>query len=178
MLVGYIGDAQALLEALHQAGFLKDRKIKDWKEHNEYHSVFSDRARKAAQARWRKDKKRQERKGKETSIASRMLVALPPSLKEVKDFEKEWEAFRDHRRKVRAPMTAHTESLVLNVLAERPADARVAVQVAMQQGWRGFKWDWYDNFKAKNGTGQKPKTGRDPDQLMSDKLWQRKHQQA
>lgn len=152
MLLGYTANAQALLVALHQAGFLKDRKINDWKDHNEYHSVFSERARNAANARWnRKESTRKERRGKETSIASRMLVALPTSLKAVENFQKEWEAFRIHRQKLRVPLTPHAEELVLKVLAERPKDAAEAVGVAMTQGWRGFKWEWFDNYKTKGG---------------------------
>ncbi len=81
LLLGYLSDAQAMLQALQQAGFMDGMQIHGWEEHNGYHSTFSARASKAAQARWSKEKNqkkestRNERKGKETSIASRMLVA-------------------------------------------------------------------------------------------------------
>lgn len=65
MLLGYQADAQALLVALHACGFLKDRKIHDWREHNGYHTLFSLRAKKAATVRW--EKTRQDKKGKEKS---------------------------------------------------------------------------------------------------------------
>lgn len=78
-LIGYLGDPQALLQALLQAGFL-DRdplRIHDWHEHNSYHSSYADRARKANEARWAKHREEEEerkrkdieRKGKEASIA-------------------------------------------------------------------------------------------------------------
>lgn len=73
LLVGYLGDAQGMLEALQQASFMDDMKLHDWEEHNGYHAVFADRARKAAAARWKDHtpstppQKRQERKGKEKS---------------------------------------------------------------------------------------------------------------
>lgn len=79
MLVEYLGDAQAMLEALLQAGFMgENMHLHDWKEHNSYHEVYSKRAEKAASARWGKpseDKKGNERKGKEGSNATSMLQA-------------------------------------------------------------------------------------------------------
>lgn len=68
LLVGYSGDAQAMLQALQQAGFMDGLKIHDWNDHNSYHQTYSDRAKKAALARW--EKTRQDKKGKETSNAS------------------------------------------------------------------------------------------------------------
>lgn len=84
MLLGYLGDAQAMLKAMLQAGFLESDplRIHDWDEHNGYHSTFADRAKKAADARWsktreQKDKTVPERKGKETSIACRNATSIP-----------------------------------------------------------------------------------------------------
>ena len=59
MLIGYLGDAKALLQALLQAGFLDSNPIRihDWLEHNAYHSTFAERARKGAAGRWA-DRKR------------------------------------------------------------------------------------------------------------------------
>lgn len=73
MLLGYQADAQAMLQALQQAGFMKGMRVHGWEEHNAYHQTFSERARKAARARW--EKKGIERKGKEASIATSMLDA-------------------------------------------------------------------------------------------------------
>ncbi len=52
MLIGYSGDAQALLQALLKAGFMDANplRIHDWEEHNRYHVAFSERARNAALA--------------------------------------------------------------------------------------------------------------------------------
>lgn len=80
MLLGYLGDPQALLQALLQAGFMDDNplRIHDWAEHNGYHDFYAERARKAANVRWSKkgagnnsgnDMKGHERKGKEKSQA-------------------------------------------------------------------------------------------------------------
>lgn len=84
--VGYSGDASSMLQALLQAGFLEpDQKIHDWKEHNGCHEFFAERAKKAAIARWEKERSKekgpervQERRGEEPSIASSMLQASSP----------------------------------------------------------------------------------------------------
>jgi len=88
LLVGYTGDAQAMLQALLKAGFFDDDplRIHDWKEHNSYHSEFAERARKAAKARWKKhaektgkDRIGKDKKGEETSNAS----SIPPQMSEI-----------------------------------------------------------------------------------------------
>lgn len=83
MLLGFDGDATSMLEALKHAGFLDDMKIHGWDEHNGYHSIFSDRAKKAAAARWKgKDKKGNDRKGKEQASDKHAtsILAFPKTL--------------------------------------------------------------------------------------------------
>lgn len=73
MLLSWQADAQALLEALQQAGFLDGMKIHGWEERNSYHTVYAERAKKAAAARWSgedKRKRRKEKRGEEASNAS------------------------------------------------------------------------------------------------------------
>lgn len=100
LLLGYHKDAQAMLEALQQARFLDEMKIHGWEEHNGYHGVFADRAKKAAAARWEKERSK-EKEGKdktrqEVSIASSMLEAFEefwsayPKKKSKGDAEKAW----------------------------------------------------------------------------------------
>jgi hypothetical protein len=68
-LIGYKGDAQAMLQALLKAGFMDpDRRLHDWGEHNSYHQDYSERAKKAAKARWDKQKAKGEKKTGEDSI--------------------------------------------------------------------------------------------------------------
>ena len=74
-LLGYTKDANAMLEAMLQAGFLDSDplRIHDWAVHNGFHLVFSARAKHAAEARWQRERtkeKVQERRGDEASIAS------------------------------------------------------------------------------------------------------------
>lgn len=101
-LIGYSNptrDASSMLQALLQAGFMDDKplRIHDWQEHNSFHQVYSDRARKAAAARWSKSPSRPSPlidKEREPSIPSRMLEASPPVLKTADriSFERELKA--------------------------------------------------------------------------------------
>lgn len=82
MLIGCDKYASSIAQVLQQAGFLdQDMKVHDWEDHNGYHKNYSERAKKAANARWGKDKKKETEKEKdididiETSIASSMLQA-------------------------------------------------------------------------------------------------------
>lgn len=100
-LVGYSKDAQSMLEALLKAGFLDPDPLRlhDWKEHNNYHQTFKERASKAAKVRWSKpdatsiasgmleasvrapiEKKGKERSKQSSSIASSMLQASGGSI--------------------------------------------------------------------------------------------------
>lgn len=53
LLIGCSSNAQAMLGALKDAGFIDDDGfIHDWDDHNSYHKSFSERAKVAAKARW------------------------------------------------------------------------------------------------------------------------------
>lgn len=55
-VIGYKKDATSMLEALLEARFLDSDplRIHDWEQYNSYHSRYSERAHKAAKARWNK----------------------------------------------------------------------------------------------------------------------------
>lgn len=103
MLTGCYKHAPSIRQALVEAGFLdSDGKIHDWNQHNGYHKSFSERARKAAKARWSvndtidKDRDRDKDIDIETSIAPSMPQAcskhkrfVPPSLGECIEYGKE-----------------------------------------------------------------------------------------
>jgi hypothetical protein len=90
-VLSYRGDASSMLQALLQAGFMDNDplRIHGWEEHNGYHKAFSERAVRAARARWDRqnaqtnvppsppseDKTRKERRGEEASIASSIAQA-------------------------------------------------------------------------------------------------------
>ena len=73
---------------------------------------------------------------------------IPDCLSSIPNFLPEWQHFRAHRQKKRAPMTAHAEELVLRRLSERPTDAIPALEMAMIRGWTGIKWDWFDRDRS------------------------------
>jgi len=79
--------ATSIRQALLKAGFLDEPGVvHDWSEHNGYHQVYSERAKKAAEARWKKEKnqkKESEEKDidRETSIATSITQAFSPSSK-------------------------------------------------------------------------------------------------
>lgn len=155
MLVGYLGDAQAMLQAMHQAGFMELNCIHDWAEHNGYHSTFSDRAKKAAAARWSKKGKGLERIGLERkggkhclSNAQAMLQAFPAL--QSGEIPTEWDAFVLSRKKMGHELTRRASELILGKLAERVNDAAQALRTAIENNWRGFEWEWFD--KRRNGS--------------------------
>lgn len=101
MLLGYSGNAQAMLEAFQQSGFMDGMRIHDWQTYNGYHSVFAERAKKAAAARWGKDKKvkekkrdREEKRREEASIASSNGEASPSNASSmIATFDEFWRAY-------------------------------------------------------------------------------------
>jgi hypothetical protein len=54
MLVQYSGNAQEMLQALTDAGFLENGIIRNWAERNSFHAINHERAKTAAAARWAK----------------------------------------------------------------------------------------------------------------------------
>jgi hypothetical protein len=54
MLVQYSGNAQEMLQALNDAGFLENGIIRNWEERNLFHVTNHERAKTAAAARWAK----------------------------------------------------------------------------------------------------------------------------
>lgn len=82
LLLGYQLDAQAMLQALHKAGFMHEMRIHDWESYNGYHAAYAERAKKAAAARWGKERSKEkndtEKRGEEASIASGNATSIQP----------------------------------------------------------------------------------------------------
>lgn len=152
MLIGYQGDALRMLEALQKACFLDGMTIHDWEEHNSYHKTFSERGRAGAAARWGDGKKKEAKKKDtkpsrediESSIATSMLEASFPLLFEIEGFTQEFLNFKASRVALKKKMTPRAEELLLKRLSDRPKDALSALQMAIESGWQGFKWEWFD----------------------------------
>ena len=155
LLLGYPSNAQAMLQALQQAGFLEGMKIHDWQEHNGYHSTFSNRARTAANARWDKEKRkesnkekrkeriRKDKKGKEASIATSInpstdaayLADFSPKMRETFDA---WISFRKGLGKKPKDWDAMFKKQVEWL---KPFGEAMAIQILAQSirnGWQGL----------------------------------------
>lgn len=161
MLVGCSKHAASMLQALKASGFIDtDGKIHDWEAHNGYHKSYSDRAKKAAKARWEKEKKEKKQKkeeikkeeiGKrkeETSIASSMLqaspwlldhgICLPENLQTEQCMEaaKIWMQYKRERRDKYTP--TGLASCVKRWAKEFTAiEFPEAVEYSISQSWKG-----------------------------------------
>jgi hypothetical protein len=97
--IGYNGKAAALVRALCDTGFLdaKTRKIHNWMYYNGYHATYKERAKKGAQARWKKPplgktENTNERKGEKiTSNAS----SIPSELAAQDKRPERWQIKKD-----------------------------------------------------------------------------------
>lgn len=100
-----------------------------------------------------KEKDKDTEKDIDNSVDSKPSPAvahvIPDELQKVQGFTSEWENFKVHRRRKRAPMTKRAEELMLSKLSERPEKAMQALQTAMQRGWTGFEWEWMENSQGK-----------------------------
>jgi hypothetical protein len=161
-VLSYSGDATSMLKALQDSGFMDGMKIHGWDEHNAFHATYSDRARKAADARWKKEKNQKkeestvQRKGKRVSIMlgnAKHASSIPCKLLELNGFEEEWHGFEEMRKKKRAPMTPYAAHLILLKLSEHPDRAVLALRTAITRNWTGFEWDWMNGHNG-NGNGK------------------------
>lgn len=174
MLLGYLGDADRMVEALHQSGFMVDMSIHDWEEHNAFHQKFSDRAKKAAEARWAKSpspqtplpEKEMEREREQAltkQCLSNPLAVLEnatsiPGKKEREQDERSdflsrlsemglmdlWDSYSESRKRNKATMTVFAEVLLLRELFVFPGKIRTGLEMAIKNGWKGFEWKWVD----------------------------------
>lgn len=169
MLVGYNGDAQAMLQALQSTGFMDGMRIHEWEEHNGYHSTFAERAKTAAAARWSKKKapkrttgKREEKKGEEKrqallAHAISIATSIPWAMGEVVTLKfKEWIDYRIHGT---APKDGSWEALFgrqIKMLSEYSSEtACEIIESSLRNGYTGL-------FPPKGLGAQPPKTEPTP----------------
>lgn len=171
MLLGCSKHALSMLQALKDAGFVdEDGKIHDWDEHNGYHKKFSDRAAKAAAARWEKKTKtppappsihgnRKEERGDkqclplETSIACSMLEAFPSiNTGDFKAVLASWLTYLTEKRKKPTPSTLKKQLEKLGAMSE--SDAIASINQSIENGWQGL----FEPKKPANGYKQNKPT--------------------
>lgn len=172
MLLGCEKHASSIKLHLTETGFLNaDGTIHDWQEWNGYHATFSDRAAKAAAARWgaQKEKKgqRKERKGKEQASSKHCLgnassinlsaeqsyASLPEWLKASNGMSFAlWQTWMATRSKKRAQNTEHAIGLLIRKLDQRKEDAVALIEMAVERGWQGIEWEWFDNSRKSSAS--------------------------
>ena len=159
--------ANTMLVALKKCGFVDESgMIHDWNQHNGYHEKYADRAKKAAAARWSKEKsptppkeeigKRKEERGDKhclTDACSIKSLSAPviPLLLQTPAFQEAWGRWNDHLRQKRKPATYHALDLQLKKLegwGEKRAIA--AINNSIMGNWQGI-------FEEKTNGFQKPR---------------------
>ena len=170
-LLDYRKDASRMLQALTEAGFLDTNgRIHDWAEHNAYHQTYSDRAKKAARARWNPLKQdtaasdsnelreKGTRKEKESKHSQAMLAdasSILPSNLQTPDFQKAWADWLQHRREIKHPVTPTAAKEQLSKLTDMgPERAVAALRNSTANGWQGV-------FEPKDNHADKRKTDSD-----------------
>ena len=87
---------------------------------------------------------------------TKKLNDVPDCLKSIEGFPVVWKHFQEHRKnKDKAKMTPYAESLILAKLAQRPDQAIHALQAAIENGWKSFKWEYFDNGGNNRTKGHK-----------------------
>ena len=56
----------------------------------------------------------------------------------------------DTRKRKRAATKGKAIDLLLKKLSKRKPEAVAAIEMAVESGWTGFEWGWYDNRKQGN----------------------------
>lgn len=167
MLMGYLGNASCMIQALQAVGFLDGMKIHDWEEHNGFHQTFSSRAKKAADARWKgKDKKqkviRNDKKGNEASIApsnaSSIDFSLLPECLDTEAFKATWTEYMAFRKQARqGGFTPIGLSQKWNEMKEWGPEASIkSINETIANGWKG-------TFYPKQRNGKQPAAQRTAD---------------
>ncbi len=84
-----------------------------------------------------------------TRSADAERYILPEWLSKAEGFTQDlWGAWMDTRRKKRASNTPHAIGLLVRKLEQRKRDAVKAIQTAVEAGWTGFEWEWFDKRRG------------------------------
>jgi len=156
MLLGYLGNASSMVQSLQAVGFLEGMRIHGWEDHNGFHRTFSERAKKAAKARWKgkgNDKKRNEASIPPSNASSIDFSKIPQVL-DTQDFRAKWEEYMTYRKQARqGGFTPVGLSQKWKEMAEWGPEAAIeSINEAMGNGWKGTF------FPKRNGSS--PKTSK------------------
>ena len=79
------------------------------------------------------------------------LPEVPAVLSSLPGFQESWADFQQMRRDIRKPLTTLAARRLLPKLAQRPGDAVAALEMAIENTWRGFMWEWFDDRPRSRG---------------------------
>lgn len=89
------------------------------------------------------------------AVARHNISDLPEWLTSLEGWSEElWQSWLQTRTKKRASNSKHAVGLLIDKLATRKDESIAAIRMAVEAGWTGFEWGWYDNRKASAGAGQ------------------------
>lgn len=148
-LLGCSKHANVMLEALKDCGFIEENGIiHDWQEHNGYHQKYSDRAKKAAAARWNKEKtptppkeesgNRKVESGDKQCSTDATSIELPENLK-TDTFKKAWENWQQHRKEKKIKITPLAAKMQIKQCSEwGEGRAVAAIEHSIRNGYQGI----------------------------------------
>jgi len=180
-LLGCSKHAQAMLQALKECGFIDESGIlHDWNFHNRYHKSFSDRSKKAAKARW--DKERSNRPPKEETghrtvdSGDKHCSSNAPSINgyftETTRIESDpypipenirtqrvvklWGQWLEHlKQKSKTPTILAAEMQLKKLSTMGEARAIAAIEASIEGNWQGI-YEPKGELKPNHQTHQKP----------------------
>ena len=151
--VGWWGEKERAVEAMLRVGFLeidleKNFQVHDWLEHAGHLAAFRERAKMAAKERWKiyasSNASSNARDGPKQSLLrlGKVKKSFEDKTELPKIVEKSlWEEFRKMRQRIRKPMTAHAEELLLKDLVKLEAagqDATAVIEQSIKHSWQGL----------------------------------------
>ena len=102
--------------------------------------------------------------GEHATTRKKETFNLPEWLVSLDGFSSDlWDAWMDTRKKHRATNSTTAISLLIKKLSSRRDDAVAAIEMAVEYGWRGIEWEWFDNRRQPFGRdvahGERPSLG-------------------
>lgn len=117
----------------------RDRASIRWSKHSSANSSAINSATSSAHAEGNRNRKENRKEG--SAIVPAELSSLP-------NFESAFSDFVKHRKQLKKPMTDRAKELILQKLAQRPAQSVAALEMSIVKGWQGVEWEWFDRANS------------------------------
>lgn len=70
--------------------------------------------------------------------------AVPAIFERIDGFSAALAGWIESRKKLKKPPTGRAVQLMIDKLAKRPSDAVAALNMAVENGWQGMEWEWFE----------------------------------